>query len=212
MKTHLVWLCTVPLLGACDLDFDDLGGCTYEENFSDAISATGITTLRVLAEDGDLEVVGRPGLNQVRVFATACSSSSRTVDDIDFVLFRNGSTVELETNVPLRDNAHLDIVVEVPEDMAAAIYHDAGDIDVRDIDYVYIDDESGNIDIRNIFFDVEIVDGSGHIDIVNVDGSVEIDDGSGDIDVDDIGGDFTVLFDSSGSIRHRNVRGRVLLP
>jgi hypothetical protein len=200
------------MLGACDLDFDDLGGCSYEENFSDAISATGMTTLRVLAEDGDLEVVGRPGLNQVRVFATACSSSSRTVDDIDFVLYRNGSTVELETDVPLRDNAHIDIVVEVPEDMAAVIYHDAGDIDVRDIDYVYIDDESGNINVRNIFFDVEIIDGSGHIDVFNVDGSVEIDDGSGDIDVDDIGGDFAVYFDSSGSIRHRNVRGRVLLP
>lgn len=212
MKKHLVWLCAVPMLGACDLDFDDLGGCSYEENFSDAISATGMTTLRVLAEDGDLEVVGRPGLNQVRVFATACSSSSRTVDDIDFVLYRNGSTVELETDVPLRDNAHLDIVVEVPEDMAAVIYHDAGDIDVRDIDYVYIDDESGNINIRNIFFDVEIIDGSGHIDVFNVDGTVEIDDGSGDIDVDDVGGDFAVYFDSSGSIRHRNVRGRVLLP
>lgn len=212
MKKHLVWLCALPLLGGCDLEWDDLGGCTYEEEFSDAISAVGMSTLRVLAEDGDLRIQGRPGLTQVRVFATACSSSSRTVDDIDFILYRNGSNVELETDVPLRDNAHLDLVVEVPEEMAAAIYHDAGDIEVYDIDYVYIDDESGNIDIRNIFFDVEIVDGSGHIDIFNVDGSVEIDDESGDIDVNDIGGDFSVFFDSSGSIRHSNVRGRVLLP
>jgi hypothetical protein len=212
MKKHLVWLCTLPLLGGCDLELGDLGGCTYEENFSDAISATGMTTLRVLADDGELEIIGRPGLNQVRVFATACSSSSRTVDDIDFVLFRNGATVELETDVPLRDNAHLDIVVEMPEDMAATIFHDAGDIRVEDIDYVYIDDASGDIDIRDIFFDVEILDGSGHINVFNVDGSVEIDDESGDIDVDDIGGDFSVYFDSSGQIRHRNVRGRVLLP
>ena len=212
MKKHLVWLLAVPMLGACDLDLDGLGGCTYEENFSDAVSATGMTTLRVLAEDGDLRVVGRPGLNQVRVFATACSSSSRTVDDIDFQLIRNGATVELNTHVPQRDNAHLDLVVEVPEDFAAAIYHDAGDIEVYDIDFVYVDDASGNIDIRNIFFDVEVVDGSGHIDIFNVDGSVEIDDDSGDIDVEDVGGDLTVFFDGSGSIRHRNVRGRVILP
>jgi DUF4097 and DUF4098 domain-containing protein YvlB len=134
------------------------------------------------------------------------------VDDIDFVLYRNGSTVELETDVPLRDNAHLDLVIEMPEDMAAAIFHEAGDINVQDIDFVYIDDESGNIDIRDIFFDVEIVDGSGHIDIFNVDGSVEIDDESGDIDVDDIGGDFYVYYDGSGSIRYRNVRGRVDIP
>lgn len=212
MKKHLVWLCALPLLGACDLEWDDLGGCSHQRDLSDAISATGMATLRVLAEDGHLRIEGRPGLNQVRVFATACSSSSRTVGDIDFQLYRNGTTVELESDVPLRDNAHLDIVVEMPEEMAAAIYHDAGDIEVFAIDYVYIDDESGNIDIRDIFFDVEIVDGSGHIDIFNVDGSVEIDDGSGDIDVEDIGGDFSVYFDSSGSIRHRNVRGRILLP
>ncbi|HET9441478.1 MAG TPA: DUF4097 family beta strand repeat-containing protein [Longimicrobiales bacterium] len=212
MKKHLVWLAALPLLGGCDLALGDLGGCSYEDEFSDAISASGMTTLRVLAEDGNLRIEGRPGLSQVRVYATACSSSSRTVDDIDFFLSRNGSTVELETDVPLNDNAHLDLVIEVPEDMAVAIYHEAGNIDVRDVDFVYIDDESGHIDISNILFDVEIVDGSGDIDIFNVDGSVEIEDGSGDIDVDDIGGDFTVFYDSSGSIRHRNVRGRVYLP
>jgi hypothetical protein len=212
MKKHLVWLCAVPLLGACDLDLDDLGGCSVQEDFSDAISATGMTTLRVLAERGDLRIEGRPGLTQVRVFATACSSSSRTIDDIDFSLFRNGATVELETFVPNNDNAHLDILVEVPEDFAAAIYHDDGDIEVQDIDFVYIDDESGHIDISNILFDVEILDGSGNIDIFDVDGSVEIEDESGDIDVDDIGGDFSVFFDTSGAIRYRNVRGRVQIP
>jgi hypothetical protein len=213
MKKHLVWLLAAPLLGACDdLGIDGLGGCRYEEHFSDAISAVGMTTLRVLADDGELRVVGRPGLNDVRVVATACSSSSRTVDDIDFNLFRSGSTVELETYVPFQDNAHIDLVIEVPEDMAAVIYHAAGDIDVSDIDYVYIDDESGNIDIRNIYFDVEVLDESGHIDITNVGGSVEIDDGSGDIDVQDVGGDFVVWYDSSGSLRYRNVLGRVQIP
>ncbi len=211
MKKHLVWLFAVPLLGACDLE-GGLGACNYQEDFSDAISATGIATLRVLGERGDLRIEGRPGLNQVRVFATACSSSRRTVDDIDFALFRNGGTIELETLVPNRDNAHIDILVEVPEDFAAAIYHDEGDIDVQDIDFVYIDDESGHIDVSNILFDVEIVDGSGNIDIFDVDGSVEIEDESGDIDVEDIGGDFYVYFDTSGSISYRNVRGRVDIP
>jgi hypothetical protein len=212
MKKHLVWLVAVPLLAGCDLDLDGLGGCTYDEDFSDAISASGMTALRVLADDGNLEVIGRPGLSQVRVYATACSSSSRTVDDIDFVLYRNGDIVEVETNVPRIDNAHLNLTIEIPETMAAALYHEAGNIDVRDIDVLYIDDESGHIEVRNIFFDVEIVDGSGDIDIFSVNGDVEIDDGSGDIDVDDIGGDFRVFYDGSGSIRYRNVRGIVDIP
>ena len=212
MKKHLVWLLTVPLLGGCELDLNGLGSCNYDRDFSDAISASGMTTLRVFADDGDLEVVGRPGLTQVRVRAEACSSSSRTVDDIDFFLFRDGSTVELETDVPQRDNAHINLVVEVPEYMAAAIYHERGNVDVRNIDYVYIDDQSGHIDVRNIFYDVEIVDGSGNIYVYNVGGSVDIDDGSGDIEVEDVGGDLWVRFDESGSIRYRNIRGIVDIP
>lgn len=212
MKKHLVWLLTAPLLSACDVDIGGLGGCRYEENFSDAITATSMSTLRVLANDGDLRIEGRPGLTQVRVFATACASSSRTVDDIDFVLYRNGSTVELETDVPFRDDAHLDLLIEVPEEMAAVLYHEAGDLHVRDIDYVYLEDNAGNIEIRNIYFDVEVIDESGHIDIVDVGGSVEIDDGSGDIDVADVGGDLIVWYDGGGSLRYRNVFGHVQTP
>jgi hypothetical protein len=212
MKKNLVWLLALPLMGACDVDWDDLGGCSNDRDITDAISASGMTTLRVLADDGDVEIVGRPGLTSVRVYATACSSSNRTVDDIDFQIFRSGSTIEVETYVPSRDNAHLDLVIEVPEDMAIALYNDAGDIDVRDVDLVYIDDESGHIDVRNIRFDVEIVDESGDIQVYNVDGTVDIDDGSGDIDVDDVGGDLLVRYDTSGSIRYRNVRGFVDIP
>jgi hypothetical protein len=212
MKKHLVWLMALPLLGACDVDLDGLGGCSYDEEFSDAISATGMTTLRVRAYEGDVEIIGRPGTSTVRVFATACSNDRNTVGDIDFDLFRNGATVDLETFVPNRDNAHVNLVIEVPEELAVVLYNDAGDIDVRDVDFVYIEDESGHISIRNVFFDVEIIDESGNIDIFNVDGSVDIDDGSGDIDVDDIGGDFLVRYDSSGSIRYRNVRGIVDIP
>ncbi|HEY0306503.1 MAG TPA: hypothetical protein VGC44_16125 [Longimicrobiales bacterium] len=212
MKKHLVWLLALPMLAGCEWDLDGLGGCNYDRDFSDAISASGMTTLRVFADDGDLEIVGRPGLSEVRVRAEACSSSSRTVDDIDFFLFRDGSTVELETDVPQRDNAHINLIIEMPEHMAAAIYHQAGDIDVRNIEFVYIDDQSGHIVVRNVLCDVEIVDESGEIYVYNVDGSVDIEDGSGDIDVEDVGGDLWVRYDSSGTIRYRNVRGIVDIP
>jgi hypothetical protein len=211
MNKHLVWLLAAPLLSGCD-DLTGLGNCSNDRDFSDVISASGIATLRVQADRGDLQIIGRPGLNQVRVYATACASDNRTVSDVDFDLFYNGNTIELETYVPQRDNAHINLVVEVPEEMAADIYHDDGDIEIRDIDLVFIDDESGHINVRNIFFNVEIRDGSGDINIFNVDGSVDIDDGSGDIDVEDVGGDLLVRYDASGSIRHRNIRGFIDLP
>lgn len=212
MKKHLVWLLAVPLLAGCDLDLTDLESCEYDETWTESINASGITTLRVLADAGELRVEGRTGINSIRVRATACSSDRNALDDIDFDMFANGSTVDLESFAPGRNNSHIDLVVEVPLDMAVAIFHDAGDIFVRDVDYVFIDDESGNIDIDNILFDVDIEDESGHIDVMHVDGDVTIEDGSGDIDVDDVFGDLIVLFDTSGQIRYRNVQGRVDLP
>ncbi|HEY8508729.1 MAG TPA: hypothetical protein VIL32_10250, partial [Steroidobacteraceae bacterium] len=108
--------------------------------------------------------------------------------------------------------AHLNLVIEVPQHLAVAVYHEAGDIDIRNVDFALVDDGSGHIDIRNVATDVEIYDGSGHIYVYDVGGSVEIEDGSGDIEVDDVGGDLWVRSDGSGQIRYRNVRGRVDLP
>ena len=212
MKRHLVWLVAVPLLAGCDLDVSGLGSCDYDESWSESISAAGITTLRVLADAGDLRIEGRPGINSIRVHATACSDDPNTLKQIDFELFYSGSAVDLETFVTRRHNARLDLVVQVPLDMAAAIYHASGDIWVRDIDYVFIDDQSGHIDIDHIRFDVDIEDESGDIDIFDVGGDVVVEDGSGDIDEDGVFGDLIVLFDSSGAIRYRNVRGLVDLP
>jgi hypothetical protein len=212
MKKQLVWLLAVPLLAGCDLDLTGLGSCDYDDTWTESISASGISSLRVMADAGHLRIEGRAGTNTIRVRATACSDDRYTLDEIDFDVFHAGTELELETFVPRRDQSRLDLVIEVPADLAAAIYHAEGDIEVRNIDVVFIDDESGHIEVENIRFDVDIEDESGNMDIFLVGGDVTIDDGSGDIDVDDVLGDLVVLFDSSGSIRHRNVRGRVDLP
>ena len=202
----------LPLLAGCDLDLSGLGSCDEEESWTESISASGITSLRVLAEAGHLRVEGRSGTNSIRVRATACANSRTTLDDTYFDLFVRGSIAELETDVPRRDNARLDLVVEVPVRLAAVIYHAEGDLEVSNVEVVFIDDEEGNIDVDNIVFDVDIEDGSGHINIARVGGDVTIDDGSGNIDVEDVDGDLIVYYNSSGSITHRNVRGRVQLP
>ncbi|HEY0811439.1 MAG TPA: hypothetical protein VGD49_14820 [Longimicrobiales bacterium] len=212
MRKQLVWLMAAPLLAGCDLDLSGLGSCQYDESWTESVSASGISTVELLADAGDLRIEGRSDINTVRVRATACANNRNTLDEIDFDFFFNGSTLEIESFAPLRDNSRIDLVIEVPVDMALAIFHDEGNIEVSNVDVVFIDDESGNIQLNDIYFDVDIEDESGNIDIFRVGGDVTIEDGSGDIDVDDIGGDFRVLFDSSGTIRHRNVRGVVDLP
>lgn len=192
---RLACLIAVVGLAGCDLDLDGLGGCSDPREFSDEISATGLTALLADVEAGDLRVVGRPGINEVRVHARACSNDHRTTDDLDFQLYRSGDAAQLTAFMPTRDNARMDLTIEVPIDFAVEIYDTSGHIDVNDVYFVWINDLSGDIDIRSIETDV-IID----------------EDGSGDIDVEDVGGDFFVGYDSSGSIRHRDVRGRVQLP
>ena len=187
-------LLAVMALAACDLDLSSLG-CGEQREFSDEISATGLDALLVDAEEGELRIEGRTGINEVRVYATACSNDDRTTDDVDFRLYRSGGEARVITEVPGYDDARLDLVIEVPADFVADIYDTDGDIDVEDLYAVWIRDGSGHIDIRRIENDV-IID----------------EDGSGNIDVDDVGGDFIVRYDGSGTISHRNVRGAVQLP
>lgn len=192
---RLASLIAVVGLAGCDLDLDGLGGCSDRREFSDEISATGLTTLLVDAEDGDLRVVGRAGINEVRVHARACSNDHRTTDDLDFQLYRSGGGAQVTAFMPTRDNARIDLTIEVPADFDVEIYDTSGHMDIRNVYFVWVDDLSGDIDVQSIETDVVIDE-----------------DGSGDIDVEDVGGDFIVGYDSSGSIRHRNVRGRVQLP
>lgn len=192
---RVAWLVGVVALAGCDLNVAGLGRCDNPIEFTDQISASGLIALLVDAERGDLRVDGRSGINSVRVTARACADDRRTRDDIDFELFSSGENARLISYVPNRDDARLDLFVEVPFDFDVDIFHFAGDIEVEDVYAVWITDESGHIDVRDIETDV-IID----------------EDGSGDIDVFNIGGDLIVRFDRSGNIRFSNIRGRVVLP
>lgn len=191
---RLACLMMVAGLAGCDLDLSGIG-CGDARSFSDEISATSLNALLVDAEEGDLRIEGRSGINEIRVRGTACSNDDRTTDEIDFELYRADGEARVITRVPGYDNARLDLVIEVPVDFDVSVFDLSGDIDIEDVYSVWIDDESGHIDIFNIEFDV-VIDS----------------DGSGNIEVEDVGGDFYVRRDGSGSIDYRNVRGRVALP
>jgi hypothetical protein len=89
----------------------------------------------------------------------------------------------------------------------------SGEIVVRTVEGdVVIEDGSGEIEVADVRGSVSIEDGSGEISASGVGRNLRIADSSGSIDADQVGGDFTVSHDSSGSIRHRGVRGAVDIP
>lgn len=123
----------------------------------------------------------------------------------------------------------INLTVTVPKNMDLEVDDGSGEVKIAQIDgNIRIDDGSGEITIRGIQGDVGIDDGSGTVDISDVTGSVMVDDGSGTIEVSDIGenvkvsdgsgsiyidgvgGDVIIKDDGSGSVKIRNVKGKVV--
>lgn len=192
---RMACLMAVVMLGGCDLDLAGLAGCSYSRNLADEISATGLASLVVDSENGDVRVVGRPGLNKVRVHARACSNDRYAADDMDFDLLRANGEARLTTFRTSRYDSSMDLTIEIPLDFAVDIVNDRGDIDIDDVYDVWISDGDGRIDVRNIERDVFIHEDYG-----------------GDIWVDNVGRDLIVRYDAAGSVHYSNVRGVVQLP
>lgn len=203
--------------------------CRYTAPREATVDAASAARIVVTAGSGSLEVVGRPGLRQARIRATACASDQQLLSEIRLTATRSGGEVRVHANdqdldLRNREYARLDVVIEVPEGLAADIDDGSGEIDLTAIGAltlndgsgsitgddirgnVVIEDGSGEINIRGVKGDVQIDDGSGGIDLRNVDGAVDIRDGSGEIQLFKVLRDVT-LSDSSGSIDVDEVGG-----
>ena len=215
MKVWRVWPVLMVGVSACDLDLSGLDSdCDVTEEWSDFLVVEGADRVHVVAAAGDLRVQGRAQLSEVRVRAQACAAHRSDLDDIELVLQRTGSQVNVIGLVPGAGSGHgrLHLVVEVPDWMLIEIADESGDIDLENVAGADVVDGSGDIRIENVWGDVFVDDASGDVRILQTAGDVWIGDGSGDIVVEDVLGDLTVQYDGSGAIRYRNVRGRVSLP
>src|SRR5687768_4243128 len=135
---HLAWA-VLPVLS---LQF---GECRYSESRQAAVDASGAALVVVSAGSGSLEVIGRPGLRQARVRATACASHPDLLKEIGLRATRAGNEVRINANdddldLRGREYARLDVILEVPEGIAAAIEDGSGSIDLAGIGAVTIDD------------------------------------------------------------------------
>ena len=234
MPKHLVTLALAATIPAAALAQD------YDAPRNATVNASGATTLRIDARAGNLRVTGRADITEVRVRGTARASNKGLLEDIKLEAVRTGNEIHVRADIPEQrgnnwrwnEQAMLDLVLEVPaalpldiedtsgdivvEGVAAKVRIDdnSGDIRVRETGDVWISDNSGGIDIRNVKGSVDIdEDSSGEIEVYDVTGSVHIGrDSSGGIDVSRVGGDFVVERDGSGSIDYDGVKGKVDIP
>lgn len=183
------------------------------------VDARGAKSIEVRAGAGSLRIEGRTGISQVQVRSTARASSRNRLADIKLIAERRGDVVYIKSDMPEesggglwnlgRDdwNMQLDLVIEVPQNIALDVKDGSGDASFANVGPMKLTDGSGELTIIGVKGDLEVEDGSGSMTIENVEGRVRVSDGSGEIRAKNIAGDFTVDRDGSGSIEVAGVGG-----
>ena len=178
--------------------------CRFSAQREATVDVASAAQIVIEAGAGSLRVIGRPSITQVRVRGTACASDRDLLEEVQLSATRSGNAVHVKSmdddlRLRNREYARLNVVIEVPENMAADINDGSGDIELTGIGEVVLDDGSGQIEARNLSGNVQIRDGSGEIRLIGVAGDVIIEDGSGEIELTDVRGSVEIN-DGSGEI------------
>ena len=175
--------------------------CRYEDDRTAQL--TGATSLDVDAASGTLRVEGRAGATGVRIEARLCASSQSLLDEMELHADVSGGTALVEADLPdhrgMRSYARMDLVIVVPEGMAAEIDDGSGEAWISGLGDTEVNDGSGELTIERMLGSVRLVDGSGEASVTDVAGSVTIEDGSGELNVRGVRGTVRIE-DGSGSI------------
>lgn len=193
--------------------------CNYDKAIEFTIDARSIENLNVDVGAGELTIQGDANTTDVTVTAVACASSRSRLDDVDLVHRRNGSDLEVFTEIENRGsfffgwgnrNAYIDIEMVVPEGLSLEVDDGSGPVSIAGVSALSLEDGSGSVNISNILGDVYVDDGSGSIEISNVDGLVSIDDGSGDLRILESNA-VHVIDDGSGDIHITDIAQNVYI-
>ena len=213
-------------------------GSTAVQNKEMALSADGISELRVQCGAGSLYIVTAEWRNSIKVFAEIEVDNFNDGDARGFIeknavlsLERKGDRAilksELKRSLQPPQDARIHLTIELPGNINVSIddgsgpihiQHFSGDLEIKDdsgrivleqiVGRVKVADGSGRIIIEDFRGKVEIRDGSGAIYISKVRGDVRITDGSGPISIQHVDGNVTVA-DGSGAIDINDIAGNV---
>ncbi|MGH7469319.1 MAG: hypothetical protein ACRENP_15310 [Longimicrobiales bacterium] len=189
--------------------------CRFHAPRETVLEVATATRLLVNAGAGSLRVEGKPGLRQIRIRGIACASDRALLDEIELSAQRLGNDMRVLANdrdleLRNREYARLNLIVEVPEGMAASINDGSGELELIALGTLDIIDGSGDITIRDIDGSVQIEDRAGLIRLSAVRGDVNVDDTTGEIDLADVIGTVDVR-DGSGVVKLLRVGRHALI-
>jgi hypothetical protein len=191
------------------------GECDYHAERRLELPAAALSSLRIQARAGSLDMVGDPQRSTVVAVGMACASSEKLLAEMQLDSRGDGAAKVIEVVMPDlgsdwgRHSATMDLTVQVPARLALRVEDSSGDLTVARAASADIEDSSGDIEVRDVSGEVRIRDSSGDIDVEDSGSVVVLADSSGDIALNDIRGDAEVRIDSSGGIEFAHIGGNV---
>jgi len=194
--------------------------CKYEKTIDLTLDLSASDVLVISAAAGDLDVTGVSGSDQAVIHGKACASKERWLEESE-VNTSSGRRAEINVDLPEANGgwlsfgnnyAWIDLDIEVPEGLALEVNDSSGDMFLKNVASVELQDSSGDIEIEDAHGPISIRDSSGDIDVDEIVGDLTIEsDSSGDIYASDIDGTVLVKQDSSGDIRISHVSHDVVV-
>lgn len=189
--------------------------CEHSRDISLTIDATGLSLAVIVAEAGELVIEGGDR-DQIVIEGRACASDASRLEKMSVKTNAGDNRISIETEIPDSWSwtgsryAYIDLHIHVPTSMAIRVDDGSGNVVIRDVASVDLEDGSGDIKISGIVGDVTIDDGSGDMDLGSIGGEVWVNDGSGNINIDEVGS-VVIDDDGSGNIDIDGVRGSVMV-
>jgi hypothetical protein len=188
--------------------------CAYTRQEEARLPAVAARRLQVVAGAGSLRLVGDAAAAEVVVHGTACASSPELLAGVHLVTRQDGEALAVEAVLPelpwSGGSASLDLDLTAPSSLAVVGSDSSGHAEIRGFASLRFEDGSGDLVVRTIAGDVQLVDGSGELQVSGVGGTLRVEDGSGNLEVLDVGRDVE-LEDGSGEVRVSGVEGSVVV-
>ncbi|WP_088102411.1 DUF4097 family beta strand repeat-containing protein [Halalkalibacter urbisdiaboli] len=161
---------TVAILTGCNL-------VTYEEEEVLALPSEGITTFEIQHEEGDVTILGEPGLEEIEVQVIYSVVGEEMADAEAFK--QNNTNLDFKTE---GEKAVLNSKIKRGTQEEQGSIH----LNIRVPDHLIVNHQQkeGKLIVQSLSNDITIQHGRGDIEIANLTGSLHITDGSGTITIE----------------------------
>lgn len=180
-----------------------------------SLNTDDITTLIAKTGAGKLHINGVTNTDVIEVEAEVFAPKV-DASDIELELVKKGGAayfvakIDSNNNWGFDESPYIDVTISVPEHLMMDIKDGSGEINIKGMkNNIELVDGSGSITIDGAK-GLDITDGSGSMTLSQIDGHVTLTDGSGSIDLTHVEGNVKIT-DGSGSIMVKHVNGTVTI-